>query len=287
MYDLIYKHKRIVQVILALITLPFAFFGVDYYFRQTGGADTVAKVGDYKVSQAEFDEVLREQQDRMRQTLGRNYDPSIFDTPEARYALVEQLVNQRLLENQAHAGRLRVTDPQLYQFIAQLQPFQVDGKFSPERYKEVLQAQGMSPLQFEQRVRGELILQPLQEPVVNGNIVARASTERYVSLLEQQREGAAATIDPETFAKSVKVDDAQIKAYYEQNPKAFETPEQAKVEYVLLTPDALAPRIKVDPAEVKAAYDANARQYGTPEERQASHILIAVKPDAKEEDKAA
>jgi len=287
MYDLIYKHKRIVQVILALITLPFAFFGVDYYFRQTGGADTVAKVGDYKVSQAEFDEVLREQQDRMRQTLGRNYDPSIFDTPEARYALVEQLVNQRLLENQAHAGRLRVTDPQLYEFIAQLQPFQVDGKFSPERYKEVLQAQGMSPLQFEQRVRGELILQPLQEPVVNGNIVARASTERYVSLLEQQREVAVATIDPETFAKSVKVDDAQIKAYYEQNPKAFETPEQAKVEYVLLTPDALAPRIKVDPAEVKAAYEANARQYGTPEERQASHILIAVKPDAKDEEKAA
>ena len=287
MYDLIYKHKRIVQVILALITLPFAFFGVDYYFRQSGGADTVAKVGDYKVSQAEFDEALREQQDRMRQTLGRNYDPSIFDTPEARYALVEQLVNQRVLENQAHAGRLRVTDPQLYQFISQLQPFQVDGKFSPERYKEMLQAQGMSPLQFEQRVRGELILQPLQEPVVNGNIVARASTERYLSLLEQQREVTVATIDPDAFMKSVKIDDAQVKTYYEQNPKAFETPEQAKIEYVMLTPDALAPRIKVDPAEVKAAYDANARQYGTPEERQASHILIALKPDAKEEEKAA
>src|SRR5438874_1144521 len=287
MYDLIYKHKRIVQVILALITLPFAFFGVDYYFRQSGGADTVAKVGDYKVSQAEFDQALREQQDRMRQTLGRNYDPSIFDTPEARYALVDQLVNQRVLENQAHAGRLRVTDPQLYQFISQLQPFQVDGKFSPERYKEMLQAQGMSPLQFEQRVRGELILQPLQEPLVNGNIVARASTERYLSLLEQQREVAVATVDPEAFMKSVKIDDAQVKAFYEQNPEAYETPEQAKIEYVTLTPDALAPRIKVDPAEVKAAYDANARQYGTPEERQASHILIALKPDAKEEEKAA
>src|SRR5437763_11877022 len=149
MYDLIYKHKRIVQVILALITLPFAFFGVDYYFRQSGGADTVAKVGDYKVSQAEFDQALREQQDRMRQTLGRNYDPSIFDTPEARYALVDQLVNQRLLENRARAGRLRVTDPQLFEFIAQQQAFQVNGKFSSERYRQVLQAQGMSPLMFE------------------------------------------------------------------------------------------------------------------------------------------
>src|SRR5690348_18378726 len=101
MYDLIYKHKRIVQVILALITLPFAFFGVDYYFRRSGGPDTVATVGDDKVTQAEFDEALRDQQDRMRQALGRNYDPSLFDTPEARYALVDQLVNQRLLDNRA------------------------------------------------------------------------------------------------------------------------------------------------------------------------------------------
>ena len=287
MYDLIFKHKRVVQVLLALISLPFAFFGVDYYFRRSGAPDTVATVGDNKVTQAEFDETLRNQQERMRQALGRNYDPSLLDTPEARYALVEELVNQRLLENRARADRLRVTDPQLYQFIAQVPVFQIDGKFSPERYKEVLQSQGKSPLQFEQEVRGELVLQPLQEPLVNGNIVARTSTERYLSLLEQQREVAVATVDPEAFMKSVKIDDAQVKAYYEQNPKAFETPEQAKIEYVILTPDALAPRIKVDPAEVKAAYDANARQYGTPEERQASHILIAVKPDAKEDEKAA
>ena len=33
MFDLLHKHKRVAQVILALITLPFAFFGVDYYFR--------------------------------------------------------------------------------------------------------------------------------------------------------------------------------------------------------------------------------------------------------------
>jgi peptidyl-prolyl cis-trans isomerase D len=287
MYDLIYKHKRIVQVILALITLPFAFFGVDYYFRQSGGSDAIATVGGSKVTQAEFDEALREQQDRMRQTLGRNYDPSLFDTPEARYALVDQLVNQRLLENRAREDRLRVTDPQLYEFIAQLQPFQVDGKFSAERYRQLLQAQGMSPPQFEQRVRGELTLAPLQEPVVNGNIVARASTERYLALLEQQREVAIATIDTEPYMKSVKVDDAQVKAYYEQNPTAFQTPEQAKIEYVMLTLDALAPRVKVDPAEVKAAYDANARQYASSEERQAAHILIAVKPDAKEDEKAA
>ena len=287
MYDLIYHHKRIVQVILALITLPFAFFGVDYYFRRDAGPQTLATVGGDKVTQAEFDEVWREQQDRMRQALGRNYDPALFDTPETRYALVNELVNQRLLENRGRSGRLRVSDTQLAQFISQLPPFQEDGKFSPERYKQVLAAQSMPPLQFEQRVRAELTLAPLQEPIVAANIVARASTERYVSLLEQQREVAIAAIDPEPFVKDVKVDAAQVKAYYDQNQASFQTPEQAKIEYVMLTQDALATRVKVDPAEAKAAYDASARQYTTAEQRQASHILIAVKPDAKDDEKAA
>ena len=286
MYDLLHKHKRLTQVILALITLPFAFFGVDYYFRGDAGPQTIATVGRDKVTQAEYDDVMRAQQDRMRQQLGANFDPAMFDNPEVRYALVDQLVNQRLLENRARSSRFRVTDAQLAQFIAQLPPFQEDGKFSPDRYKLVLSSQGMSPLQFEQRVRQELLLAPLQEAVVSANIVARASSERYLSLLEQQREVAIAAIDAEPLVKDVKIDDAQVKAFYEQNLAAFQIPEQAKIEYVMLTQEALAPRVKVDPAEVRTTYDANAKQYTTNEERQAAHILIAVKPDAKDDDKA-
>jgi peptidyl-prolyl cis-trans isomerase D len=287
MYDLLHKHKKLTQLILALIALPFAFFGVDYYFRGDSGPQPLATVGRDKVTQAEFDDVMREQQDRMRQQLGRNYDPAMFDSPEVRYALVEQLVNQRLLENQARAGRLQVTNEQLAQFISQLPAFQEDGKFSLDRFKLVLASQGMSQPQFEQRVRSELVLAPLQEPIVSANIVARASAERYLSLLEQQREVQIGSVDAAPFLKDVKVDDAQVKAYYDQNLAAFQTPEQARIEYVTLTQEALAARAKVEPAEVKAAYDANSKQYTTQEQRSAAHILIAVKPDAKDDEKAA
>src|SRR5262249_32720422 len=144
MYDLLYKHKRLTQLILALITLPFAFFDVDYYFRSDTRPQPLATVGRDKVTQAEFDDVMREQQERMRAQLGRNYDPAMFDSPEVRYALVEQLVNQRLLKNQARAGRLQMTNEQLAQFISQLPAFQEDGKFSLDRFKLVLASQGMS-----------------------------------------------------------------------------------------------------------------------------------------------
>jgi peptidyl-prolyl cis-trans isomerase D len=287
MFDLLHNHKRLTQLILALITLPFAFFGVDYYFRSGSSDQTVATVGKNKISQADFDDALREQQQRMRQALANNYDPALLDRPEVRYALLDQLVNQRLLENEARADRLRVSDTQLAQFIAGLPPFQEDGKFSPEKYREVLAGQNMSPLMFEQRVRGELTMSPLQDPVVGGSIAAKTSVERYLALLDQKREVAVATVAAEPFEKSVKVSDADIKTFYDRNPTAFQTPEVAKIEYLLLTQDSIAAQIKIDPAEVKQAYDANAKQYTTNEERQASHILIAVKPDATEAAKAA
>ncbi|HVO87873.1 MAG TPA: SurA N-terminal domain-containing protein [Casimicrobiaceae bacterium] len=288
MFDIVTKHKRIAQLILVLLTIPFAFFGVDFYFRQARGPqDAVATVGRNKVTQADFDELLRDQQNRMRESMGRNYDPSMFDNPEVRYALLNQLINQRLLENVANKDRFRVSDAQLYDFIAQLPPFQEDGKFSPEKYRQILAAQGQSTLMFEQRVRAELALSPLQEPIIGANVTAKAAGQRYLSLLEQQREVATSTIDADPLAKDVKIDDAQIKKYYDENQASLQTPEQAKVEYVLLTQDALAAQVKVDPAEVKQAYDANAKQYTSAEERRASHILIAVKPDASQADKDA
>src|SRR4029079_2619912 len=90
----------------------------------------------------------------------------------------------------------------------------------------------------------------------------------------------------EPFEKSVKVSDADIKAFYDKNPTAFRTPELAKIEYLLLNQDAIAAQVKVDPAEVRQAYDTNSKQYTTNEERRASHILIAVKKDASDADKA-
>jgi peptidyl-prolyl cis-trans isomerase D len=287
MYDFVHKHKRLTQLVLVLITLPFAFFGVDYYFQQGGSTLDVATVGGDKISQAEYADVLREQQERMRQQMGGNFDPAILDNPEVRFALLDQLVNQRLLQSRARAEAFRVTDAQLQAFIAEIPAFQDGGRFSPDRYRQVLAAQNMVPAVFEDRLRRELALAPLQDAIALGNIVARSSGERFLGLLEQQREVALYALDADAYAKDVKVDDAAVRAFYDGNDKLFMTPEQVRFEYVVLTPDGLAGQAAVEPAEVRAHYDANVASYGRPEERSASHILITVKPDAKDEEKAA
>jgi peptidyl-prolyl cis-trans isomerase D len=287
MFDFIYRKKRVVQVILALITLPFAFFGVDYYFRGSGSATEVARVAGDPISQTDFANAMQDQQERMRQSLGKDYDPSVFDNPEVRYSMLEQLIGQRVLDAQVRRGNFRVSDAQLAQFIGDLPPFQDDGKFSRTRYEQLLSSQNMTPLIFEQRVRQELTLAPLQEPIANGNILAMSNVERYLGLLDQQRQVAVATVAADAYLKDVKIDDAAVKAFYDATQGAFQVPDEAKIEYLTLTPDSLSGRVTVDPAEVKKQYDDNFRQYTKAEQRQASHILIAVKADASDADKAA
>jgi peptidyl-prolyl cis-trans isomerase D len=287
MFDIVTKHKRIAQGILFLLMVPFAFFGVDFYFRGGGTDDAVATVGSDKITQAEFADAMREQGDQMRRQLGRNFDPAMFDNPEVRFALLEMLVNQHLLTGKARAENFRVSDAQLQQFIASIPAFQDGGKFSPDQYRQLLAAQNLSPLAFEQKLRQDLLVGAVQEPIAAANIVARSSTLKFLGLLEQQRELAVATVDIDPFLKDIKVDQAQAKEFYDKNPTAFLSPEQARIEYVLLTLDSLMAQTSVDPAEVRKQYEANVRQFTAPEERSASHILISVKPDASDAEKAA
>ena len=175
MFDLVAKHKRIAQLILFLIMVPFAFFGVDYYF--TGGAqqDTVATVGGEKITQTDYADAVREQTEQMRRQLGRNFDPRMFDNPEVRFAILDSLINQKLIANKAREENFRVSDPQLQQFIMTVPTFQEDGKFCADRYRMWLASQNMNPPYFEQRLRQDLMTGAVQEPIASSNIVARSS----------------------------------------------------------------------------------------------------------------
>jgi peptidyl-prolyl cis-trans isomerase D len=286
MFDAVAKHKRFAQIILALITLPFAFFGVDYYFRRGDAMGEVATFDGGKVTQAEFANALRDQQEMMRRTQ-RGVDPALFDNPEVRYSILQNVIRDRMIEKKGHDLHFAVSNEQIFEKIASDPRFQEDGKFSLDKFKLLLAQAGIPEAAYEDSVRQQLLSEKLVEPISTGGIVAKAAGEGFVTLLEQQREVAVATIDAAPFAKDVKIDDAALKAFYDANQVAFRTPEEAKFEYVVLTPDALAAEATVTPDEVKAQYNAQIKQYTREEERQASHILVAVKPDASDADKAA
>ena len=286
MYDLVHKHKRIAQFILALIMIPFAFFGVDYYFRGNGGVGEVAKFDGGKITEAEFAQAIRDQQEQLRRS-AQGVDPAILDNPEVRFNLVQQLLRERLVEKKGTDLHFRVSNADVFERIAADPRFRDGDRFSLDVYKNLLRQAGIAEPAFEDSIRRQILAERVVDPISRGGVVPKASAVAFMNLVEQQREVESANIDVEAFAKDVTVDAAQEKAFYDANAAAFKTPEEAKFEYVVLTQDALLAQVAVTPDEVKAQYDSAAKTYRQEEQRQAAHILIAVKPDASEAERAA
>ncbi len=286
MFDFVHENKKWVQIVLALIILPFAFWGVKSYDK-SGGGDALATVNGEKISPQEFDNALRQQQSRMREMMGAKFDPAIFDKPEIKHSILENLAGQHLLTLQARAAGLTVSDEQLAQVIAGIDAFQKDGKFDKQLYESVLRSQNMSPLIFEARVQQELGMRQLTDAYVNNGYASNNTADNLIRLNEQQRVVSMSPIMADAFLKQTSVDDATVKAYYEKNATEYQTPEQARVEYVMLSAEALLPQVTVDDAEIKKYYEEHQPDFSTQEQRQAAHILIAVAAQAPDADKQA
>ncbi len=288
MFDAVRSNKRIVQVFLALITLPFAFWGVDSYFRSGGGAGELASVGGSSISRQEFAQTMRDQQERMRTQLGREFNPAMLETPEARQAMLDSLITQRLLLVHAMKSGLTASDAQLIEVISSIPALQEDGRFSKRRYEQALRGQGLTQAGFEAKLRQDLTLQQLVQAVSDTAVVSNAAAERVIAIQLEERQVSEAAIRPEQFAAQVKLPAEAVKDYYEKNRKQFEIPQQIRAEFVVLSREDLVEQIAVSPEEIKSAYEKNAKNYVMPEERRASHILIQLPGDAPEaEQKAA
>jgi peptidyl-prolyl cis-trans isomerase D len=261
MFDLVHKYKKTIQVLMVLIAITFATWGIESYTGMIGGRDTVATVNGMDISTREFGDELQRQHDQMRQLFGRNFDPATMDTPESRSALLDSLINQRLVASEAVSERLTITDQSLRDTIAAIPAFKgADGNFSSQTYREVLRQQNppLTPAQFEGRLRYDLSLAQLARAVGEAAIPPRAVTERLAALEAQQREISESRITAQQFLPQVKVDEAQLKSYYEANQDAFRIPERVKAEYVMLSSEALAAAEKVTPEEVRKHWESSA-----------------------------
>ena len=151
MLEAIRKHAQgwLAKVILALITIPFALWGIDSYMQSGRGVGVVADVGDAQISQQEFARALQEQGDRMREAQGPNFEPSVINTPEFRQQVLKRLVEREALLLDARQQRFRTPDSYVEAVLLQAPAFQENGAFSRQRYEALLRQRGMSPAGFE------------------------------------------------------------------------------------------------------------------------------------------
>jgi peptidyl-prolyl cis-trans isomerase D len=146
MFDFVQKRKTLIQIVLAIIFLPFAFFGMDSYFRTGDAGADIGSVNGRVITQQEYSQSLQERQAALQRMIGGSVPPGLLDSPEIKAAVVDGIVRQRLLIDRAVSGGIFVADSQLQQLIAEQPVFLDNGKFSAARYAEILKRQNLTPV---------------------------------------------------------------------------------------------------------------------------------------------
>jgi len=288
MYDFVYKHKRWLQIaLLVLIVPPFALFGIDFYFRNTDTGGSLARIGDARISEAEYSQALRQAQEKMREMMGKNPDQAMLNSPQLRQSVLNELIEHKVTLSHASKAGMTVSDSELQKMIAAVEAFHdQSGKFSRERYRQLLQGQGLSPAAFENQVRSNIMLEQVRSVYSGSAFVPESVAERLLKIREQEREVSQVLFNPNDYRKQAEVSDADAEKYFTEHKGEFLVPERVKVEFVVLSLEAYQRSMQISDEEIRKFYADNMSRYQTAEERRASHILIPAAASATPEEKA-
>jgi peptidyl-prolyl cis-trans isomerase D len=259
--------------IVALISIPFALWGVNSYLG--GPTDTVvAKIGDQEITQVEYQRAIQMQRDRMRTMMGDKFNPAMFDNIEMKRSVLEGLIDQKLLaETSLELGQV-VSDRQLVQIIQNTPAFMKEGQFDADYYKSLLTRAGLSSAKYEYDLRNDMLNQEFVSSIQNSTIVTDTSVDTVIKLEKQSREIAYGVVAAQDQLAEVKIEPEAIKAAFDQNKELYTAPEQISIEYIELSTEELKSEIEVDDTELKQFYADHQDQFVGPEQRRVSHILI-------------
>ena len=289
MFDIFRKHTKIMMILLFLLIIPsFVLFGIDRYNQAGRSDEVVAKIGSVEITKAQWELAHKNEVDRLR-AARPELDAKLLDSPQARYAVLERMVRERVMLVAAEKTHLLTSDARLARFlqedptIASLR--QADGKLDIERYRQLAASQGLTPAGFENSVRQSISQQQVEAGIGRSGFVAAAPADVALAAFFEKRDVQVANFLAKDYAARVNPSDADLESFYQANQALFKSPEHAKVEYVVLDMDAVKKGIKLAEADLRAYYEQNVARLSGVEERRASHILISAPKDAPAADR--
>lgn len=269
-------------VIVTLITIPFALWGINSYF-QGANEVSVATVNGTEISNYAYQQELSTQRQTMRERFGESFDPALLDNLNMKKRVIENMVDNQLLTQFTRTQKFRISDEQLKKIIQATPTFQEDGKFSQARYLGLLNANRLSVQGFEQTQRQNGAADQLREGITESAFFTDLERDQLLLLNEQSRNAQYAVLKANTFEGEFDIDDAEVEAYYQKNNDRYQTQARIKVDYIELSVESLSAAITPGEEEINALYEDTKGRYKQAESRTASHILISVEESDSEE----
>lgn len=284
MFDFIRTHQRLMQLILLILVVPsFVFLGISGYSFVTADS-AIAEVGKAAVTREEFLQAQRNQLQQMQEGSQGRFDPMLLDNPQARQALLDQLIDRKVQIAVASREYFSVSDASLRRAIAAMPQMHVDGQFSPDRYHEILASYGLNARDFEAGQRAELALDRVLGPLAESASLPAPVLSSLKRALTETRSISLQVFPASDFSAQVQVGQDDIKKWYDDNQEALRLPEQVGVDYLVLDEAAAVAAVPaVEESRLREYYEQNKHLYVVPARVSVSHILVKLPAGASGE----
>ena len=273
----------IAWILVILISIPFALWGVNSYFE--GATQIVIAVANgVEIEQSDYQRALAQKQRQLVQLAGRDLGAEYLDSPVFKRQVVDSMIDEALAREFSRDRGFRISDNQLNRFIRTTEAFHTNGQFDNERYERLIGNAGLSVQGFQAQQRQQLTTDQMRISLAETAFVSRTELNYALKLLNQKRSAVYAILLLEHFLEGVKITDEDISNEFDAKRAVYFEPPQARVAYVELSVARLADAIKIDDSAVKKHYDDAPRRYSKPGSRSASHILLPLAAGAAAEE---
>ncbi|WP_457756127.1 SurA N-terminal domain-containing protein [Thermodesulfatator indicus] len=272
----------LVKIILGAIIIVFVFWGVGTF--RTGQKNILAEVNGQPITFTEFQVFYNQRLNQLRSLFGPQLNDELLKKLQLPAQVFEDLVRRKLMFQVAKEMGITVTTKELQIAISQIPTFQTNGRFDPRKYQLVLRELRLTPKEFEDLIKSEFIEAKIKSLLLTPIVATSEETKEWYIFQNEKLKILWAKLPISTCEKEVKINEKEIKSYYEANKERYKTKLKIALTYYFLPFKSLEKEIKITDKDLKNYYEAHKKEYTLPEERKLRHIFIARKKGESEED---
>lgn len=275
----------VAKVIVGLIIVTFALFGVESLVSLTAESNAPATVNGEEITQQELYQATELQRRQLLSQMGENADPALLDDGLISSMVLDSLIEQKSLILAAQDKNMIISDRMIDQMIINTPDFQVEGQFNRNQFEAALRNAGFTPLMYRSLLKKERLVEQQRNAYQLSAFAVPSELDRIVALDRQTRDISYFILPLALAENNIVVSEDDVNAKYEAEKSTLTTLEQVAIEYILLDKNDLRENVEVSDAELKAQYDQFRASYQAEEQRTVAHILVEVSAD--QNDKAA
>ena len=281
------KHAKswLIKALIAIIALVFIFY-FGYSFRSREASKMAVVNGDI-ITGMEYNKAYTDLVENYRRQYKDFWNDDIAKMLGLKARALDNLINERLISQEAERLGIEVTDNEIQQAILDFPAFQINGRFSLGQYQALLSRNRMTAEDFEAGLGLSLLTHKLNRFILAFMEPTEQEILDHYTFQNEAIKISYVLFYPKNYRESVTTDPTGMEAFYRENKEDYRVPEKIRCQYIIIDPKLFRDRVKVSEEEINRYYEYNIEAFSQPKKVKARHIFFKVEEGAPAEKEAA